>query len=115
MLFEHATEYGIYTSLNGGEAWQNLPGTPTISFRDLTIQKRENDLVAASFGRGFYVLDDYSALRDFTEENLAKKAKLFSPRPAKWFVPRSKVGNTGADYYFAKNPEFGAVFYLPSF
>ena len=67
-------------------------------------------MVAASFGRGFYVLDDYSALRDFTEENLAKKAKLFSPRPAKWFVPRSKVGNTGADYYFAKNPEFGAVF-----
>ena len=56
-----ATEYGIYTSLNGGEAWQKLPGTPTISFRDLTIQKRENDLVAASFGRGFYVLDDYSA------------------------------------------------------
>ena len=105
-----ATEYGIYTSLNGGEAWQKLPGTPTISFRDLTIQKRENDLVAASFGRGFYVLDDYSALRDFTEENLAKKAKLFSPRPAKWFVPQSKVGNTGADYYFAKNPEFGAVF-----
>ena len=105
-----ATEYGIYTSLNGGEAWQKLPGTPTISFRDLTIQKRENDLVAASFGRGFYVLDDYSALRDFTAENLAKKAKLFSPRPAKWFVPRSKVGNTGADYYFAKNPEFGAVF-----
>ena len=105
-----ATEYGIYTSLNGGEAWQKLPGTPTISFRDLTIQKRENDLVAASFGRGFYVLDDYSALRGFTEENLAKKAKLFSPRPAKWFVPRSKVGNTGADYYFAKNPEFGAVF-----
>ena len=105
-----ATEYGIYTSLNGGEAWQKLPGTPTISFRDLTIQKRENDLVAASFGRGFYVLDDYSALRDFTDENLAKKAKLFSPRPAKWFVPRSKVGNTGADYYFAKNPEFGAVF-----
>ena len=105
-----ATEYGIYTSLNGGNSWQKLPGTPTISFRDLTIQKRENDLVAASFGRGFYVLDDYSALRDFTEENLAKKAKLFSPRPAKWFVPQSKVGNTGADYYFAKNPEFGAVF-----
>jgi photosystem II stability/assembly factor-like uncharacterized protein len=61
-----ATEYGIYTSLNGGTSWQKLPGTPTISFRDLTIQKRENDLVAASFGRGFFVLDDYSALREFT-------------------------------------------------
>ena len=105
-----ATEYGIYTSLNGGSSWQKLPGTPTISFRDLTIQKRENDLVAASFGRGFYVLDDYSALREFTADNLGKEGKLFKPRPAKWFVPRSNVGNTGADYYFAKNPKYGAVF-----
>ena len=105
-----ATEYGVYTSLNGGNSWHKLPGTPTISFRDLTIQQRENDLVAASFGRGFFVLDDYSALREFTDSNLSQKGKLFSPRPAKWFVPRSNVGNTGADYYFSKNPEFGAVF-----
>ncbi|MEK9613189.1 MAG: glycosyl hydrolase, partial [Flavobacteriaceae bacterium] len=105
-----ATEFGIYASLNGGNSWQKLPGTPTISFRDLTIQKRENDLVAASFGRGFFVLDDYSAMREFTEDNLNKKGKLFVPRPAKWYVPRSNVGNTGADYYFAKNPTFGAVF-----
>ncbi len=105
-----ATEYGIYTSLNGGTSWQKLPGTPTISFRDLTIQERENDLVAASFGRGFFVLDDYSALREFTPDNLNKEGKLFQPRPAKWFVQRSNVGNTGADYYFAKNPEYGAVF-----
>ena len=105
-----ATEYGIYTSLNGGTSWQKLPGTPTISFRDLTIQKRESDLVAASFGRGFYILDDYSALREFTSDNLGKEGKLFQPRPAKWFVQRSNIGNTGADYYFAKNPEYGAVF-----
>ena len=50
LLFS-ATERGVYASLNGGNSWQKLPGTPTISFRDLTIQKRENDLVAASFGR----------------------------------------------------------------
>lgn len=105
-----ATELGVFVSLNAGASWQKLPGTPTISFRDITIQKRENDLVAASFGRGFFVLDDYSALRSFTEENLTKKGVLFAPRPAKWFVPRSNVGNTGADYYFAKNPEYGAVF-----
>ncbi|MCH1431456.1 MAG: glycosyl hydrolase [Flavobacteriaceae bacterium] len=105
-----ATEFGIYTSLNGGTSWQKLGGAPTISFRDLTIQKRENDLVAASFGRGFFVLDDYSALREFTEDNLSQKGKLFNPRTAKWFVPRSNIGNTGADYYFAKNPTYGAVF-----
>jgi len=105
-----ATEFGVYVSLNAGTAWQKLPGTPTLPFRDLTIQKRENDLVAASFGRGFYVLDDYSALREMTADNLKRKGKLFAPRTAKWYVPRSNVGNTGADYFFSKNPTFGAVF-----
>ena len=105
-----ATEFGVYVSLNAGTAWQKLPGTPTLPFRDLTIQKRENDLVAASFGRGFYVLDDYSALREMTADNLKRKGKLFAPRTAKWYLPRSNVGNTGADYFFSKNPTFGAVF-----
>lgn len=105
-----ATEFGVYTSLNGGKDWQKLPGTPNMGFRDLVIQKEENDLVAASFGRGFYVLDDYSALREMTSAHLSKEGKLFTPRPAKWYVPRSNVGNTGADYYFAPNPTFGAVF-----
>ncbi|CAI8230392.1 MAG: Dispase autolysis-inducing protein [SAR116 cluster bacterium] len=105
-----ATENGIFASMNAGASWQKMAGTPTISFRDITIQREENDLVAASFGRGFFVLDDYSPLRDFTTEKLAAPATLFAPRPAKWFVPRSNVGNTGADYYFAKNPTFGAVF-----
>ena len=66
-----ATEFGIYTSLNGGKSWQKLDGSPTISFRDLTIQKGKRSLVAASFGRGFFILDDYSALR-----NLPKKISI---------------------------------------
>ncbi|MGB5654664.1 MAG: glycosyl hydrolase [Robiginitalea sp.] len=105
-----ATEFGVYTSLDGGVNWQKLPGTPNMSFRDLAIQKRENDLVAASFGRGFYVLDDYSALREMTPEVLKEEGRLYTPRTAKWYVPRSNLGNTGADFYLAKNPEFGAVF-----
>ena len=106
-----ATEFGVYTSLNGGRYWQKLPGTPTISFRDLVIQKRENDLVAASFGRGFFVLDDYSALRGMmNKENIDKTAKLFKPRDAKLFKPRNALGNTGGQYYVAENPTFGAVF-----
>ncbi len=109
-LFFAATEFGVYVSMNAGKAWQKLPGTPTLPFRDLVIQKRENDLVAASFGRGFYVLDDYSALREMTADNLKQKGKLFAPRTAKWYIPRSNIGNTGADYFFSKNPEFGAVF-----
>lgn len=105
-----ATEFGIYTSLNGGTDWQKLAGTPNMAFRDLTIQKRENDLVAASFGRGFYVLDDYSPLRQMNKENLKKPGILIAPETVKWFSPRNSVGNTGSDFYFAENPEFGAVF-----
>ena len=105
-----ATEFGVYTSLNGGGNWQKLPGTPNMAFRDLTIQKRENDLVAASFGRGFYILDDYSALRQMNTKALSADAALFETRPAKWFVPRSNLGNTGADFYIADNPTYGAVF-----
>ena len=109
-LFFLATEFGIYTSLNAGGNWQKLPGSPTISFRDIVIQERENDLVGASFGRGFFVLDDYSALREMTPENLSKKGKLFKPRDAKLFKPRNSLGNTGGQFYTAKNPEYGAVF-----
>ena len=109
-LFFLATEFGIYTSLNGGDSWQKLGGTPTISFRDIVIQERENDLVGASFGRGFFVLDDYSALREMTPENLASKGKLFKPRDAKLFRPRNSLGNTGGQFYIAKNPTYGAVF-----
>ena len=109
-LFFLATEFGVYTSLDGGVNWQKLPGTPNMGFRDLVIQKRENDLVAASFGRGFYVLDDYSALREMTPARLKEEGTLFTPRTAKWYIPRSNLGNTGADFYIAENPEFGAVF-----
>ncbi len=105
-----ATEFGVYASLNGGGNWEKIGGTPTISFRDLVIQKRENDLVAASFGRGFYVLDDYSTLRDVTTESMKEPAALFTGRDAKLFVPRSRKGNGGADYWTAPNPTYGAVF-----
>ena len=105
-----ATETAIYVTINGGSSWSKVPGSPTISFRDLAIQKRENDLVGASFGRGFYVLDDYSALREMSTENLSKEGKLFNTRDALWYIPKSTIGNTGGDYYFAQNPDFGAVF-----
>ena len=82
---------------------------PTWALVDLVIQKRENDLVAASFGRGFYVLDDYSALREMTPERLKEEGTLFTPRAAKWYVPRSNLGNI-ADFYIAENPKFGATF-----
>jgi photosystem II stability/assembly factor-like uncharacterized protein len=72
------TEYGVYVSLNQGDNWHKFSnGMPTISVRDLAIQKRENDLVAATFGRSYYILDDYSPLRGISAENLANGNQLF--------------------------------------
>ncbi|MGM0407245.1 MAG: WD40/YVTN/BNR-like repeat-containing protein, partial [Bacteroidota bacterium] len=76
-----ATEFGIYFTVDGGNKWVKLTGdVPTISFRDLAIQRRENDLVGASFGRSFYIFDDYSSLRYVSEEQLKQEATLFPTR-----------------------------------
>lgn len=110
------TEFGLFFSVNGGQDWTALKGnTPTISFRDLAIQKRENDLVAASFGRGFYILDDYSALRQVSKSDLSSEAKLFPVRDAWWYIERSHLsfesdkGSQGDSHFVAPNPDFGAI------
>lgn len=106
-----ATEFGIFFTLDGGDQWMKLnTGGPTIAFRGITIQRRENDLVGASFGRGFFILDDYSVLREVSEEKLAQEGALFPIRKALWYVPRSVVSSQGAGKYAADNPPFGAVF-----
>jgi len=110
-----ATEYGIYFTPDGGSKWIKLKGgVPTISFRDITIQRRENDLVAASFGRGFFVLDDYSPLREMVSGGPGTKAALYPVKDAWWYYPK-RVRVNGADEFVAENPPFGAVFtyYLP--
>ena len=116
-LWFAGTEFGIYFSPNAGQKWIKLQGgVPTISFRDLAIQRRENDLVAASFGRSFYVFDDISVLREVNDEVLKNDATLFSTRKAWWYIPRGqlgfegKKGDQGADHFVADNPPFGAVF-----
>ena len=106
-----ATEFGVYFTLNGGLKWIKLTGgLPTISFRDLAIQRRENDLVCASFGRGFYILDDYSVLRDVSTELLNKEATLFPIRNAWWYIPNPLASISGASHFTASNPPYGAVF-----
>lgn len=108
------TEFGVYFSHDMGTTWTQLKtGLPTIAVRDLEIQKRESDLVLASFGRGFYVLDDYSPLRTLTKENLDKKAYMFPIKDAKLYIQSNPgTGYEGANLYKAKNPSFGATFTL---
>ncbi|NRB48934.1 MAG: glycosyl hydrolase [Saprospiraceae bacterium] len=105
-----ATEKGIFFSIDAGGKWIKLSSNANIAFRDLAIQKRENDLVGASFGRGFFVLDDYSPLREISMPQLKEEATLFATRKAWWYRPRSVVGTQGASFYTAPNPDFGAVF-----
>lgn len=106
-----ATEFGIFFTVNGGEEWIELKGgAPTIAFRDIVIQREHEDLVAASFGRSFFILDDYTPLREVNEETLNREAKLFDTRETFWYVPNSVVSSMGANYYKAENPPFGAVF-----
>ena len=106
------TEFGIYFTLDGGNEWMMLKGdAPTIPFRDVVIQRRENDLVAASFGRGFFILDDYSALRNVDDALLASEAHMFDVKDAHLYIPRDMAGGSqGANYYAAPNPDFGAIF-----
>ncbi|MEP6880413.1 MAG: hypothetical protein ABI866_00400, partial [Dokdonella sp.] len=110
------TEFGLYFSPDGGKRWIQLKGgMPTIQVRDLAIQARESDLVAATFGRGFYVLDDYSPLRDISDATLAEKAVLFPVKHATTYAMSSPFGGIGkgfnGDQFFtASNPPMGAVF-----
>ncbi len=111
-----ATEYGLYFSNNQGGNWIKFSsGLPTISIRDLVIQKRENDLVLATFGRGFYVLDDYSALRSLKKEN-SKDFILFDVKESLQYNQiRTGTSSQGSSYFNSKNPPYGAIFtyYVP--
>ena len=110
-----ATEFGVFMTRNGGQRWEKFSaGMPTIAIRDIQIQRRENDLVAASFGRGFFVFDDYAFLRDVSDDTLDGEATLFDTRDADWYFPREVLGATkrgtqGDQLYVAENPPFGAV------
>ncbi len=107
------TEYGVYFTINSGKKWTQLKGgLPTIAVRDMDIQRRENDLVLGTFGRGFYVLDDYSPIRDIDNNILETQDNILFPvKDALMFVKRrGTFGGVGSSYFKADNPPFGATF-----
>lgn len=108
-------ENGLYFTLNRGKNWQKMAGAPTIAFRDVKIQRRDNDIIGATFGRGFYIMDDYTPLRTMASGALSKNANLFPVRDAWWYVPnepgQAKGEPTlGSAEYNSNNPNFGATF-----
>jgi photosystem II stability/assembly factor-like uncharacterized protein len=114
------TEFSCYVSNNGGKSWKKLAnGLPTVAVRDMAIQKRENDLVLGTFGRGFYVLDDYSSLRQLKEDRLAKEGFILPVRDAYAFEYRYPYGLPkkafqGDSYYQGENlgPEALITYYV---
>jgi hypothetical protein len=103
------TELGLFFTVNGGEHWFAVNnGTPPIAFRDLAIQRREHDLVAATFGRGFFVLDDISALQHLNSTALAGKGGLFPPRDTWVYEERGNVEAVFGNYA-TSNPPVGST------
>ena len=109
------TEFGCFFTMNGGAKWIQLKsGIPTVAIRDIEIQQDEDDLVLASFGRGFFILDDYSPLRDIDEE-IGKQNKIFPIKKGMMYQPAAPLAGAGkafqgANFYTAPNPEFGVTF-----
>lgn len=107
------TEFGLFTSINNGSKWVQIKsGFPTIAVRDLDIQERESDLAIGTFGRGIYVIDDYSPLRFMGKETLDKDAHIFPVKDALMFIVNSSQARNanGDEFYRAENPPFGAIF-----
>ncbi len=107
------TEFGFHLSTNGGEKWITMRnGLPPAAIRDIVVQKRESDVVVATFGRGFYVLDDITPLRACDATLLESRAHVFPIRPALMYHPENQRsrGAQGETFFLSPNPPFGAVF-----
>jgi photosystem II stability/assembly factor-like uncharacterized protein len=111
------TENAIYVSFDDDENWQplqnNLPHAPVYG---ITVQEHFNDLVIATYGRGFWILDDITPLQQLTGQVLASDVHLFAPRPAYRFRPIAAPSTPYDDPTIGENPRYGASinYYLKS-
>lgn len=110
------TEFGVFFTADGGQYWKQMKsGVPTIAVRDLAIHKENNDLILGTFGRGFYVLDDYSVLRELTDWSGGEEDQLFAVREAlsyEYSMPLGLPGKSfqGDSYYSGDNLGSVAMF-----
>jgi len=100
---------GIYISHNDGKKWMrlknNLPPAPVYW---LEIQERFDDLVVGTYGRGYYILDNISPLREYDMDAQNKEAHLFSVRQAYRFHNQQSIKTDGASMNSGRNPAYGA-------
>ncbi len=108
------TEFALFVSTIGGGAWTRLRGgLPTIQMRDLAIHARDDDLVVATFGRGFYILDDLAPLRLLVQnpELLRADGTLLPVTRVAMYQPMrsSNAGAWGDSHFSTPNPSTGAT------
>ncbi len=104
-LLYAGTEFGIYVSFDDGDSWRSLQlDLPVTPITDLAVKR--GDLVVATQGRSYWILDDLSPLRQMTPEVESADFHLFEPRPAIRWVDGSGGSGRGA---VGKNPPFGSV------
>src|SRR5262245_31968536 len=115
-LLVSGTELGVFVSFNDGDDWQSLQlNLPATSNRDVAF--KDNDLIVATHGHGFWVLDDISALRQLGSEVTTNDAFLFKPSDAIVLpIPTDDGTPTQKDEAWAENPPTGAIidYYLKS-
>lgn len=111
------TENALYVSFDDGDNWQPLQsGLPHAPVYWMTVQERFHDLALATYGRGFWILDDISPLQQMTPEVRASDAHLFAPRDAYRFRNVTEPASVSYDPTTGYNPPYGAVinYYLKS-
>jgi photosystem II stability/assembly factor-like uncharacterized protein len=108
------TEFAAYWSNDAGRHWTRIAGVPTIAVREIAIQKRENDLVLGTFGRGIYIVDDYSPLRTPPPDGASTPATLYPIHDTVLYVPTLQYGMPGKGFqgeafYSGENRPYGAI------
>jgi photosystem II stability/assembly factor-like uncharacterized protein len=101
------SEFAFFISLDAGKTWRYLiDGMPTVAVHDIVVHPRDGDLLAATHGRGIYVLDDITPLQQLNDKVLDAPAHLFPQRPATIWEDASRGGVRGHLYWAAKNPPY---------
>ena len=99
------TEFAVFYSTDGGRAWQRLNNNlPTVAVYDLVVHPRDGDLVAATHGRGIWIMDDITPLQQLTDEVTAKPAHLFESRTATQWLNIQPQGTGGSFGFAGENP-----------
>lgn len=108
-LLYAGTENGIYVSFDDGDLWQPLQNDmPRAPVSGIVVQEHFNDLVVSTYGRGFWIMDDITPLRQVTPALLARDAHLFQLRNAYRFRPITAPSTTYDDPTTGENPRYGA-------